>query len=319
MNFNILGVDLTYGNHRHSNNSILSAIYNSSGRNENLLLSWWPERIFSNHQDNETFSSKLMETSWFGFMHIPLLSPTWSRTGQNNISNLYFNAEWRHALRKCKGLIALSKYHANQLKLLYPGINCYHLKHPIIANYSADSVFNFDKFSKQPSMLIAGSWLRDFDSFIDLKIGWKKNILFKNYTKDYLKFMYSKYSDASKKLYLNQANIHLINYLSNEEYDSLLASSLVYLCVHDTSANNALIECLLMSTPFVSVGPHPAMVEYVGNDYPLFLKSHKEIESIDLNIVKSAHEYLKNKKEQYEDDLSIDSFIKGLNKIVSKF
>lgn len=319
MNFDIIGMDSRYGDHRHSNNSILSAIHDSSGRNKNLLLSWWPERIFSNHADNKIFSSQLMQTDWFGFMHIPLLSPAWSRSGQNDISQLYLSSEWHKALRKCKALIALSNYHANQLKLLYPGTNCYSLKHPVIANYASENLFDLEKFFEQPSILVAGTWLRNYDSFIEMKTNWNKTILYKNYTKNYLQFDYSKYSDASQRLHLNQTDIELIDYLSNKEYDELLAKSLVYLCIHDTSANNALIECMLTTTPFVSVGSHPAMVEYVGKDYPLFLRSHKELNKIDLDIVKSAHKYLKNKKEQYEKELSISSFLEGLKKIVSTF
>ena len=319
MNFDIIGMDSRYGQHRHSNNKILSSIHDATGRDPNLLLSWWPERIFSNHADNKKYASILAQTNWFGFMHIPLQSPSWSRSGQNDITNLYFNKEWRQALENCKALISLSQYHANQLKLLYPHVNCFSLKHPVVSSDVVNKSFVFEEFCNQPVILISGAWLRDFDKFCSLKTPWRKKILIKDYTKDYLKFQYSKYSDCGNMIFSDQSEIEILDYLSDDEYDSILTSSVLYLCLHDTSANNALIECMLMSTPFVSVGAHPAMVEYVGKDYPLFIEDDNQLSKISLKTVESAHNYLKSKKSRYIEMLSMESFMEGLNQIVSNF
>ena len=69
--------------------------------------------------------------------------------------------------------------------------------------------------------------------------------------------------------------------------------------MYETSANNAVIECINSCTPFVAYS-HPAIKEYVGNEYPLLLtqqeiKGLTSAQLIDLAIL--AHRYLKENRE----------------------
>jgi len=71
--------------------------------------------------------------------------------------------------------------------------------------------------------------------------------------------------------YLNAIieSIDVIEKVSNEEYDKLLTENIVFLCLVDCSAVNTVIECIVRNTPFI-INKHPAIVELLGSDYPLY-------------------------------------------------
>ena len=89
-----------------------------------------------------------------------------------------------------------------------------------------------------------------------------------------------------------------LSYLPNDEYDELLKSSILFLCMYDTSANNAVIECINGCIPFVAYR-HPAIEEYVGNEYPLLLTKQEincltKSQLVELAIL--SHKYLQEKR-----------------------
>jgi hypothetical protein len=73
----------------------------------------------------------------------------------------------------------------------------------------------------------------------------------------------------------------------------MLASSIVFLDLIDTSANTSIIECIASSTP-VLVNPLPAVVEYLGTKYPFYYDSIEEASEKINNkeLIIEAHEYL---------------------------
>jgi hypothetical protein len=83
--------------------------------------------------------------------------------------------------------------------------------------------------------------------------------------------------------------------LSNEDYDILLSENIVFLDLYDSSANNAVIECIARATPLL-VNPLPAVMEYLGEGYPLYYDSLEECarKAENLDLVGEAHEYLKD-------------------------
>ena len=75
----------------------------------------------------------------------------------------------------------------------------------------------------------------------------------------------------------------------------MLTSGIVFLDLYDSSANNAVIECIARNTPLL-VNKHPAVVEYCGEDYPLYFDNldHASDMLHDRELIISAHEYFKN-------------------------
>lgn len=80
----------------------------------------------------------------------------------------------------------------------------------------------------------------------------------------------------------------------DQEYDRLLGRSLCLVPLFDTSANNSLLECIARATP-VLTNPLPAVVEHLGEGYPLYFETVDEASRLaeDEARVREAHLYLK--------------------------
>jgi hypothetical protein len=82
----------------------------------------------------------------------------------------------------------------------------------------------------------------------------------------------------------NHESVKVLDMVPNEEYDHLLKKNIVFIELVDASAVNTVIECIVRNTPIL-VNKLPAVVEYLGESYPLFYKD-----------IQHAHELLSNKK-----------------------
>jgi polysaccharide pyruvyl transferase WcaK-like protein len=89
-------------------------------------------------------------------------------------------------------------------------------------------------------------------------------------------------------------NLEILDTVDNKMYDDLLTKNLVFLNLVDGSAVNTVIECFVRNTPII-VNHHPAVVEILGENYPLYYKSHYEVGKIleNTNIIESAYLYMK--------------------------
>jgi len=97
--------------------------------------------------------------------------------------------------------------------------------------------------------------------------------------------------------------------ISNEEYDSLLTDNIVYINLVDASAINTILECLVRQTPII-VNKHPAVVEILGDDYPLYL-SELSIE-VSFKDIKCAHKYLKKRYVNTDINAFMTQFINAV-------
>jgi hypothetical protein len=61
----------------------------------------------------------------------------------------------------------------------------------------------------------------------------------------------------------------ILEYVDNNLYDTLLTKNIVFLNLVDGSAINTLLECVMRNTPII-VNRHSAVVEVLGDDYPLY-------------------------------------------------
>jgi hypothetical protein len=97
-----------------------------------------------------------------------------------------------------------------------------------------------------------------------------------------------------------------VRFLSNDAYDCLLSKNIAFCHLFDSSANNAVIECIVRTTP-VLVNPLPAVVEYLGRDYPFYFNDLEEAaaKAEDMGCVEAAHAYLQNLP---KDSLTAESF-----------
>jgi polysaccharide pyruvyl transferase WcaK-like protein len=111
-------------------------------------------------------------------------------------------------------------------------------------------------------------------------------------------------------------SVEIIQSLTNSEYDDLLSNNIVFIHLVDASTVNTILECIVRNTPII-VNKHPAVVELLGEDYPLYYDENlgeydktKEIRKlINMKKIGNAYNYLKRKsKEEYETQYMITKF-----------
>lgn len=306
MKFDIIGMSDSYGSHRFSNNIILKMLAETSIACDSLKFVWWIEKIFL---DNKFEQDRriLEEKSWFGVAHVPLLTPKWAMYSQNDLSKLMYSDSWLKAKSTCKGIICLSEHLAEQYRTLLPEIPIYSLKHPM---GHSGTEFSVKRFIEDRKIVMVGTWLRNFQKFLSADTSFRKVVLHTKYGRSFIRSQYARYNPS---IHSNLRNIENIDFLSNQEYDDLLSSSILFLGMHETSANNAVCESIMSATPFVSLR-HPAVEEYVGKEYPLFIDSYCELKDIDDQRVIAGHNYLKNRNDLREA-LSYEKFIEDFKKI----
>lgn len=101
-----------------------------------------------------------------------------------------------------------------------------------------------------------------------------------------------------------KGEVHLQRYISGRAYDQLLSSNVAFVHLYDSSANNAIIECIVRNTPIL-VNPLPAVREYLGDGYPFYFESLEEAaEKLRSNeLIARTHEYLtKQPKERFSQE-----------------
>lgn len=228
--------------------------------------------------------------------------PKWFLYHQSPQS-LFNKPEWKESLPHCIGLFCLSDYQAQWLRQ--------QTKKPVSALIHPTEIpseqFNFDKFVANPRKRIVqlGWWLRKLNAIYQLPVA-------KNNPLGYEKIKLKPVSNAeamsqidslaekerkAESLSFNSKytdNTQEISRLSNQNYDKLLCENVAFVMLHDTSANNAVIECIARATPLL-INPLPAVVEYLGKDYPMYARTLSEAadKAMDLERIKAAHQYLK--------------------------
>jgi len=105
-------------------------------------------------------------------------------------------------------------------------------------------------------------------------------------------------------------NLEIIEVLDNKTYDDLLTKNLVFLNLVDGSAINTVLECFVRNTPII-INRHPAVVEILGENYPLYYKNYYEVSRLleNTDIIKSAHFYMKMMD---KTPYTIENFIQSL-------
>jgi hypothetical protein len=272
---------------------------------------------------------------WVGVLHH---TPDTLYT-DNNLTNTINSKEFIDSLSNCVGLIVLSNYLKDWLTVRIPNVPIFVIHHPTEFIETSWSIEKWNA-NKDKKVVQIGAWMRNsygiyclpnptgirkfalkgkemdnyfapsnyFDKLQDAigidclgvdgpcRIGAQKSNKFMFGMLEHLKEQYSK--------------VAILNDLSNDEYDELLVSNVVFLNLIDVSACNTIIECIVRNTPIL-VNRLPAVVEYLGNDYPLYYNSFEEVYELltDNDMLLKAHKYLVNKDKTF---LTIENFIEKL-------
>jgi len=273
----------------------LNSLHNEKG----ALFDGFLEKNFSWHYD-ENITKKIhipYKTPWVGFFHNPQNVPVWF-FGQHAIQTILATQAFQESMEQCVGLFALSEYHAQYLREA-TGKPVSTLYHPTELSVKQ---FDFSSFidNNNKKVINIGYWLRKLNSIYQLPV----NSIYEKwrlipYSTSRPKQAIDQLTQKERELFDLEHNEYSrytkdIDRVSNYEYDELLCKNIVFLDLYDSSANNAIIECMARATP-VLVNPIPAVVEYLGEDYPFYFNTLEEAAGkvYDFDTVKSTHEYLK--------------------------
>ena len=120
------------------------------------------------------------------------------------------------------------------------------------------------------------------------------------------------YEDMTTKI----NSVEFIDYLTDTDYDKLITRNIVFINLVDASAVNTIIECIVRHTPII-VNKHPAVVELLGEKYPLYITDgHRNVYKLlqSDKLIRKAYRYLKNLHSQ---NFSISTFLKSFHKIIT--
>jgi hypothetical protein len=279
-----------YGKHRSGWLYVLKSIESLHHR-KGVYFDSFIERTFNWSPDGV----KPHRNTWVGVIHVPPNIPQWFGEEQSN--NKIFETEaWQVSLPFCRGLFTMCEYHKKNLenKLSIP-INS--LIHP---TEFPDLTWSWDRFqaNKEKKVVQIGWWLRKLHTIFQLPVRTYKKVFIKITYADVNSIM-AKEREILKKEGVFTDDMYetasVISFLPNEEYDRLLSENIVVANLYDSSANNLLIECIVRNTPIL-INPLESILEYLGEDYPLYFNSVEEAaeKAENVELIYEAYKYLLN-------------------------
>lgn len=253
---------------------------------------------------------KVIEEPWIGFVHQARKNNyEWYPDLEHLVKNEYF----LKSIGNCHGLFTLTcSTKEFLLENLNPKVPVARVMYPITP-FPPDKKFNWRKFNDAVTkkVLFIGEYLRKYQSIFDLEVpnGFQKYLL---KSPDVI---FDELLDCSKQplqLEINDSVIIQHERVSDEEYDDLLSSSIVFLDLYDAVANTTAIECLSRNTPLI-VNRLSGIEEYLGTDYPLYYGTPEEAASIfnDRERLIKGVEYLKKQYESHSHMFSTSAFLKA--------
>lgn len=234
---------------------------------------------------------------WIGVLHNPPNMPPWFSDNNATPTALLYDKMFRQSLRTCRGLYTLSKYHADYLRLHLPDtIKINVLYHP---TEIPEHQFLFERFVANPRkrLVSIGWWLRRIWSLYALQCPYEKTRLMPGAKLQELSYAAQRVEEVIAGFTPTQEqrlSVTPLQHLDNDEYDRLLCENIVFLDLYDSSANNAVIECIARCTPML-INRLPAVREYLGDEYPLYFSTYDEAEEKlkNTDLIRRAAEYLR--------------------------
>jgi hypothetical protein len=234
-----------------------------------LLLDDFTEQNFCYALDRLTY-----DKPWVGIFHHPQRMPAFSEDRQK-LDVVWNLPEFQASLLHLRGVIVLSEYLAHWWRQRVQCPVCV-LKHP---SEVPDLRWSPERFTRNPAAAIiqVGYYLRNTLAIDQVRVaGLRRVRLMPNNTSA------SDWHTQCIRLWQNLRTrehfpgVEELSAVPDQAYDELLSANIVLTEVFDASANNVVIECIARNTPLV-VNRHPAVVEYLGPDYPLFFDRIEEL------------------------------------------
>lgn len=238
---------------------------------------------------------------WIGFIHCtPHSIPPYPLS--LSATSLIECTGFQNSMPYCKGIYTLSEHLATHVRPMLPNTPVEVLYHPTGQDVPK---FNYALYRSNPKLLQIGYWMREFETFPLLNVSQKKYALTSNHIIESVR----KHIEERKP---HHPSVAYLDYVDNNEYDEWLTNSVVFLNYIDLSASNAIIECIARTTPML-INRHPAAMEYLGKDYPMYYSSRYEAEHkiSDNKLIILTQLYLQSP--EIQNRISFNNFDRMLN------
>jgi hypothetical protein len=238
---------------------------------------------------------------WIGIFHHPPNVPEFAYR-RHRLQSIFELLSWRDQAEWLQGGIALSEYLAAYLRkqLQVPVVV---VKHPSEFQKTSWDEQGF-RSQKVQQLVQIGFYLRNTRAIYQLPLipGYRKVRLLSQ-DKPWVAAYEARVVEYWNRMSCRSeyGGVEEGGFLEGCEYERVLTESVVFTEVFDASANNVVIECILRSTPLV-INRHPAVIEYLGKDYPLYFDDLDEVPGLlGLARILEANDYL---REMDKRDLS---------------
>lgn len=225
---------------------------------------------------------------WAGIFHHPPHPPLWTRE-QDRLDLLHTRDGFRESLPHLRLAICLSQYVADWIADHWKVATAV-VKHP---TEIPELTWQPDEWLKHHRLLQVGWYLRNVRLIHQVGTTMHRTRLMPDRPVTVQHESNCRREFVSREEF-NASEVLELDWIENEGYDFLLSRSVVCMEVLDAAANNVTIECLARNTPLI-VNRHPAVIEYLGADYPLYFDHVRDIAEMiaDESLILSAHEYMK--------------------------
>ncbi len=234
---------------------------------------------------------------WVGIVHVPLEIPPWF--GQSNVfTEIAKTRKWQLSAPYCRGLFTLTHSLRDQLRTV-PELERLPLEvlpHP---TEFVEALWSPERYAAnaQRALVQIGSTYRNLHAIHCVPQGPYQKWLAMGGSRAVFEGMY-----AQEEAFLvergayqpgSDAGTTLLEFLDDAAYDALFTQNVIFAEYYAASATNLVLECLARNTPLL-VNPLPAIVEYLGPDYPLYFSSYEEAgaKAADMEVILRAHAYL---------------------------
>lgn len=303
--------------------------------------------IFDSYLDktfgwNKEFYIKIgilpLKKSWVGvFHHLPDQA-----YDKNNLLDIVTSDVFIQSLRYCKKLIVMSNFLKTWLERRIIDVPIINVSHPTeFVNLTWKPEFWENNNDKK--IIQVGAWMRDPFAIYALptisthrKCALKGKSMNNYYPQNNFVTKFTEFCNClgneEQNIIANQVicrhksnkfivgmydwikealnSVTIISSIEDPDYDILLSKNIIFIKLIDASACNTIIECIVRNTPII-INKLPAVIEYLGPDYPLYYETLNDAAQLAecKEKILLAHEYLKCKD---KTSLRIETFLKNV-------
>ncbi len=207
---------------------------------------------------------------WVGIFHHPAeIGGPLKNDRRSEVAEIFKSPKLTPAIvSTCVGAIALCPFTRAKVAEILPHIPTTVLRHPCADKCKR---WNAADYQRSPLLFQTGYFMRDVRAIYQVAPEGHERARTPCY-KQWQKFRDYELKRKNRRIEKNAKDVRTLIRLTNDEYDSIMARSVVLTHLYGAAANNVVVECVARCTP-LAVNRLPSVEWYLGKDYPLFYES----------------------------------------------